>query len=123
MNLAVALTMSVVSTSPLVSSPAPSSSTLTPCVLTHPAGLRAHAQCGAIDVDVGGKAGSVTFAVLPATGADAVGPPLFLIAGGPGQSATRDFVPLLGALAGIREDRPLVLMDVRGTGRSMPHRK
>ncbi len=116
MTVALLVLAALTSTSPPPKTPSP----LSPCTLAHPAGLRVHAECGDIDVDVGGVPGKVGFAVVAATSADGVGAPLFLIAGGPGQSATRDFVPILGALAGAGEDRALVLMDVRGTGRSMP---
>jgi pimeloyl-ACP methyl ester carboxylesterase len=56
--------------------------------------------------------------VLPATGADRVGDPVFLLAGGPGQAATelihdRGFVD-----PGLRERRDLVFADQRGTGGS-----
>ncbi len=118
--LCAALSLAVASTSPTPFSP---TAGLSPCVLSHPAGAQTRALCGTIDVDVGhvgGAPGTVAFAVLPATGSDAHGAPLVMLAGGPGQSAMRDFLPILGTVAGIRDDRPLVLMDVRGTGRSMP---
>ena len=47
---------------------------------------------------------------------------LVLLAGGPGQSATRDFVALGPVLERLRMDRDVVLVDARGTGRSTPLR-
>ena len=63
----------------------------------------------------------VGFAVLSSTSAEP-GLPLVMLSGGPGQSATRDFVALAGALARLRQDRDIILVDARGTGRSTPLR-
>src|SRR5215207_10439167 len=51
--------------------------------------------------------------------AGATRPPLFLLAGGPGQSATEAFGPdSLGVLFPAYRNRDLVIFDQRGTGRS-----
>ena len=51
--------------------------------------------------------------------AGATRPPLFLLAGGPGQSATEAFGPdALGVLFPAYRNRDLVIFDQRGTGRS-----
>ena len=47
-------------------------------------------------------------------------PPLFLLAGGPGQGAIESFPPLLGARGDLRRGQDVVLMDQRGTGESTP---
>ena len=57
-------------------------------------------------------------AIVPAVATRAKPDPLFLLAGGPGQGAIEGFAPLLGAFAGIRRERDLVLVDQRGTGAS-----
>ncbi|MDP2340131.1 MAG: alpha/beta hydrolase [Deltaproteobacteria bacterium] len=97
---------------------------LTPCTLTHPAGSRAYAQCGevavAIDPAHPDKTLSIGFAVLPATGTAPLPDPIVFLAGGPGQAATRDYLPLLPLVRGLRADHTLILLDIRGTGRSHP---
>jgi pimeloyl-ACP methyl ester carboxylesterase len=45
--------------------------------------------------------------------------PLFMLAGGPGQSSDA-VVPLAGMLGGVRRDRDIVLVDPRGAGKSAP---
>ena len=93
---------------------------LTPCVLAHPSGAKLQARCGSVPVKVGATPIDLAFAVLPATGAEPSSTPIVMLAGGPGQSATRDFVALAGVLERLRMDRDVVLVDVRGTGRSAP---
>lgn len=97
---------------------------LTPCVLSHPAGARAYASCGevavAIDPAHPEKTIGIGFAVLPATGTAARLDPIVFLAGGPGQAATRDYVGLLPSLASLHANHDFVLVDIRGTGRSVP---
>ena len=57
-------------------------------------------------------------AVVPAIATQAKPDPLLLIAGGPGQGSIHGYAPLLGAFAGIRRERDLVMVDQRGTGDS-----
>ena len=100
-----------------------STAVLSPCTLAHPQGGREPARCGTVVTDAltrAGKPVEVGFAVLRATGSKPSTTPLLLLAGGPGQSATRDFVPLLPLLERLRLHRDLILVDVRGTGRSTP---
>jgi pimeloyl-ACP methyl ester carboxylesterase len=97
---------------------------LAPCRLEHPRGLASfEARCGRLAVpentnDPGGRRIELAVAVVPAISRQARPDPLFLLAGGPGQGARDAFVPLLGALMGVRRDRDLVLVDQRGTGLS-----
>jgi len=97
---------------------------LEPCRLEHPRGLPSvAARCGTFAVtenpaEPSGRHIGLAVAVVPAVSRDAKPDPLFLLAGGPGQGARDAFVPLLGALAGVRRDRDLVLVDQRGTGLS-----
>ena len=64
--------------------------------------------------------GTVDLHVERSRARNAARPPLFLIAGGPGQSATRAFGPgTVEELVGTeRRSRDIVVMDLRGTGRS-----
>jgi pimeloyl-ACP methyl ester carboxylesterase len=88
-------------------------------------GLVEAAQCGVLDVPrlhEKPSAGSLTlhFAVLPAMGRDRQGDPLFLLAGGPGQSA-RAYAGLVPrTFRAVRRTRDVVLVDLRGTGESSP---
>ncbi|MCB1036264.1 MAG: alpha/beta fold hydrolase, partial [Acidobacteria bacterium] len=99
---------------------------LSSCQLSMPGqALRVPAECGTLNVPEDrqhpeGRQLSLTVAVLRAVRRDPQPDPLFLLAGGPGQAATEAFLPLLGALRGIRQDRDLVLVDQRGTGSSHP---
>jgi len=97
---------------------------LEPCRLEHPYGLGSvEARCGrfAVAEDPESPAGrqiELAVAVIPAVSAQARPDPLFLLAGGPGQGAREAFVGTLGALAGVRRQRDIVLVDQRGTGGS-----
>lgn len=99
---------------------------LEPCRLEHPQGLSsAAARCGRLSVpedpdDPAGRLIELAVAVVPAVSTRARPDPLFLLAGGPGQGAREGFVGLLGALAEVRRNRDLVLVDQRGTGDSNP---
>jgi len=59
-------------------------------------------------------------AVVPALNRRAAATPLFLLAGGPGQSAVDMYTALAGAFARINRDHDIVLVDQRGTGKSSP---
>lgn len=61
----------------------------------------------------------IGFAVLPANTLAPRADPLFILAGGPGQAATR-LGPFAAQLVGVRKERDIVLVDQRGTGRSSP---
>ena len=58
---------------------------------------------------------------LPANTLSPKPDPLFMLAGGPGQSAAA-LAPLAGMLGGVRRNRDIVLIDPRGTGKSSPLR-
>jgi len=104
--------------------PAPTpTAVLAPCQLT--GGVAA--QCGSITVpeDRSGTTGNtqtldVHFAVLPATLSNAEPDPIFMLAGGPGQAAISAFPLMLPALQKMNQNRDIVLVDQRGTGRSNP---
>ncbi len=93
---------------------------LTPCRLE---GLASQAQCGTYEVfeDRAAKSGRklpLRVVVVPALAAQPEPDPLVLLAGGPGQAASR--VQVLLALERIRRKRDIVLVDQRGTGDSNP---
>lgn len=62
----------------------------------------------------------VHFAVLPALARNKRPDPVFLFAGGPGQSAIALAGPMAAQLARFSNRRDLVFIDQRGTGRSAP---
>ncbi|MFZ2652166.1 MAG: alpha/beta hydrolase [Burkholderiaceae bacterium] len=63
---------------------------------------------------------SVQFVVIPALARRRLPDPVFLLAGGPGQSAISLAGPVLGLLARLGNRRDLVFVDQRGTGDSAP---
>lgn len=93
--------------------------TLTDCTLP---GGRA-AQCAQLTVyedraAASGRQLTLDIVVLPATGSSNVveADPLFLLAGGPGQSATEVYPNAAFLFAGVNRTRDIVLVDQRGTG-------
>ena len=81
------------------------------CGLERVAEDREHPQAASIDLSV---------AVVPALNRRSQAAPLFILAGGPGQSASDMYVALAGAFSRINRNHDIVLVDQRGTGRSMP---
>jgi len=100
------------------------SPTLEPCRISDQHGLVSiEARCGSFAVpenpdEPAGAQIDLAVAVVPAVATRAKPDPLFLLAGGPGQGAIQGYAPILGAFAGIRRERDLVLVDQRGTGGS-----
>ncbi len=95
---------------------------LAPCELP---GAGRPGECGTLEVPLDpahadGERLGLRVAVLRAPRREPDATPLFLLAGGPGQAATEAFAAMLPAFAGIANDRDLVLVDQRGTGRSAP---
>lgn len=84
------------------------------------------ARCGELTVlenpeDPAGRQITLHVAVIPAVSRSPQPDPLFLLAGGPGQSAIESFPAMLRAAFGqINQDRDVVLLDQRGTGQSHP---
>lgn len=81
------------------------------------------AQCGKLAVpenpeEPDGASIELAIAIVPAIATSSNPDPVFLLAGGPGQGAIEGYAPALGAYAGIRRQRDLVLVDQRGTGGS-----
>jgi len=82
------------------------------------------AQCTRIQVaenraDPQGRQISLALAWVPASG-DAEPDPIFMIAGGPGQSAKQAYPLVHGAFRDLRRTRHVLLLDARGTGDSQP---
>lgn len=95
---------------------------LEPCRLK---GVEREVRCGRIEVPEnpdapGGRRISVQFAVQPAIARDKRPDPVFVFAGGPGQSARGVAGMLQPLLAPLNARRDLVYIDQRGTGLSNP---
>ena len=104
-----------------------SSITLEDCALTSPAGSQIDARCGTLTVpedraNPEGRQIGLHVAIIPAIKRDPQPDPLFMLAGGPGQSAIETFPTLISLMFLIHEDRDIVLIDQRGTGQSNPLR-
>lgn len=88
-------------------------------------GVAREVRCGRIEVPENPRAASgrritVHFAVQPAVARDKLPDPVFVFAGGPGQSAMSVAGQLQPLLAPLNARRDLVFVDQRGTGRSNP---
>ena len=101
---------------------------LSPCDLSARDGrLEVDAECGTLKVplnpnDPDGETIELFVAVDPALAEQPLPDPLFVIAGGPGEAATRFYVTAAGAFSRVVRNRDIVLIDQRGTGRSAPLR-
>ena len=99
---------------------------LSPCDLTANQGRQeVDAQCGTLSVsldrsDPDGETIDLFVAVVEALSEQPAPDPLVVIAGGPGEAATRFFVTAEAAFSRILRRRDVVLVDQRGTGRSAP---
>ena len=97
---------------------------LTPCQLAHPiASARVPARCGTLEVPEdpdkpGARKIALRVAVLPAENPSARPDPVFVLAGGPGQSITETYPRIAPAFDRLRRERDIVLVDQRGTGGS-----
>src|SRR6202171_2542321 len=84
--------------------------------------LASAAQCATVEVPEdrskpGGRKLAVSVAMRPANTLSPDADPLFMLAGGPGQSAEA-LVPVAVALGGVRRTRDIVLINPRGAGKS-----
>ncbi|MBK9926841.1 MAG: alpha/beta fold hydrolase [Anaerolineales bacterium] len=116
------------SCSPQSLTPVPEKSLkLEDCALTTSTGKQVDAQCGTLTVpedrsSPSGRQIGLEVAVIPAIKRNPQPDPLFLLAGGPGQSAIETYPALIGLLFNIHEGRDIVIVDQRGTGKSNPLR-
>jgi pimeloyl-ACP methyl ester carboxylesterase len=97
---------------------------LNECRIEHPLHLSSiAARCGVLRVALDREhpeAGNIdlNIAVVPALNRRSDAAPMFLLAGGPGQSAVQTYVAVAGAFAAISRNHAIVLLDQRGTGKS-----
>lgn len=95
---------------------------LSPCTIR---GLEGDVRCGSVRVpenprNNSGRQLDLFVVVARATGSDRAPDPFLLLAGGPGQAGSLMGEFATDAFGRVRERRDIVLMDVRGTGRSSP---
>ena len=96
------------------------------CRLEHPLKLASiAARCGVLKVPLdrtnpAGAGIDLSIAVVPALNRRAAAPPLFLLAGGPGQGAAAMYSAYAVAFARVNRNHDIVLVDQRGTGKSAP---
>ena len=101
---------------------------LTDCVLKSPGIERqVDARCGSVTVsedpsDPASRQIDLRIAVVEAISRSPEPDPLFLLVGGPGQSAIETYPAMSSTLFRIHEKRDIVLVDQRGTGASNPLR-
>lgn len=101
---------------------------LNDCVLSAPGtDNTVDAQCGTLSVpenpaDPQSRTIELYVAVVPAIKRSPEPDPLFALAGGPGQSITEAFPLMENTMFRIHEQRDIVLVDQRGTGKSNPLR-
>lgn len=102
---------------------------LTDCVLSAPGrSAQIDAQCGVLAVsenpssETQSREIKLNIAVVPAIKRSPEPDPLFVLVGGPGQAATETYPALSSTLFRIHEERDIVLVDQRGTGKSNPLR-
>ena len=95
---------------------------LTACHLAH---TPVETVCGTYEVwedraKAAGRKLKLNIAVFPALSPHPEQDPLFILAGGPGQGATKTAPALYAAFDRVRRDRDIVFVDQRGTGKSNP---
>ena len=83
------------------------------------------AQCTTLEVPEdrarpGGRRISLAIALVPSDSKHPQPDPVFMLAGGPGQSAREAYPTVAAAFRGVLRDRHVLLVDQRGTGGSSP---
>lgn len=95
-----------------------------PCTLAPEFGIQTvDAQCSTLQVPENraapqGRKITLAIAWVPARGGEAEPDPMFMIAGGPGQSALESYPSIAAAFAEVNKKRDILLVDQRGTGGS-----
>lgn len=102
--------------------PEPPSVTLSACTLP---GVAEPSRCGVVEVPENrsardGRRIQLRIAILPSNGGQVLPDPIFVLVGGPGQSAVDNAAAYADLLAPMRTNRALVFADQRGTGDSNP---
>jgi len=101
---------------------------LTDCTLRSPGfNNQVDARCGSLAVpenpsDPQSRQLDLHIAVVEAISRRSEPDPVFILVGGPGQSAVETYPALAGTLITIHQSRDIVLVDQRGTGKSNPLR-
>ena len=101
---------------------------LTKCTLSMPElDLQVDARCGSLIVpedrsNPNSRQIDLNLAVVEAVKRRADPDPLFVLVGGPGQSAVESFPALYSSFYRVHQSRDIVLVDQRGTGKSNPLR-
>ena len=95
---------------------------LSPCRLK---GIEREVRCGSVQMPEDpdqpqGRRITIRYAVVPALAKSRSPDPLFVLAGGPGQAATRVAALMQPVLARLNARRDIVYVDQRGTGASNP---
>lgn len=95
---------------------------LEPCRI---AGVEREIRCGTVTMPEDpdrpqGPTIAIRFAVVPALARNKQPDPVFVLAGGPGQAATRIARPMIAVLNEVNARRDIVFIDQRGTGESHP---
>jgi pimeloyl-ACP methyl ester carboxylesterase len=85
------------------------------------------AKCGSLSVsedpaNPGSRQIDLSIAVVEAISRSPEPDPLFILVGGPGQSALETYPAIAPTLFRIHEERDIILVDQRGTGKSNPLR-
>jgi pimeloyl-ACP methyl ester carboxylesterase len=98
---------------------------LEPCRVEAPRLPSVAASCGRLSLpenprEPDGRAIEIFVARVPSLSPEPQPDPLVVIAGGPGQAASRLYAASRAAFEAIRRDRDIVLVDQRGTGESAP---
>lgn len=88
-------------------------------------GIAEQLRCGTLQVPENyakpdGKTIGINFAVLPAVRESKQNDPLLILAGGPGQAATELANMIDRTFQSVRQQRDILLIDQRGTGKSHP---
>lgn len=117
--LATAVARARAETAALAPTPTP---TLSDC---HVAGLRNGVRCGVVQRALDparpdGPRVDIHYVVVPALARRKLPDPVFLLAGGPGQSAIGVVPQAFGLFGRLNNRRDIVFVDQRGTGRSAP---
>jgi len=102
--------------------PASGDEALKPCRVD---GIKNEVQCGAVTrllnpADAQGQKIEVRYVVVPAMARRKIADPVFMLAGGPGQSAIKVAPQVLPIFTRLNNRRDIVFVDQRGTGRSAP---
>ena len=129
-SLGVAIRTAPARTAPVPTAPAPAATgaapalKLSPCELEHPQHLTVTAaECGVLTVpenphNPSGRQIGLSVVRVAAISRRKQPDPLFVLAGGPGASASAFYATVAPAFARILRDRDIVLVDQRGTGGS-----